>query len=121
MIDLLLMSGAVSSRTLNTLNQWAAGVQKTEDLHVENYWDYLAEILEQPDKLHSVEQVLHAPTWCTIHSVYLNIADGHALAKHHVKRCIFLDEICTRNPTHAVCLPRKPLERKLTGIDFAEA
>lgn len=37
MIDLLLMSGAVSSHRLNILNQWASGVQNLGNMHVEHY------------------------------------------------------------------------------------
>lgn len=79
MIDLLRISGAASSRTLNTINQWATGVQNSEDLHMEQYWNYLTENLERPDNLHDMKQILHTTTWETIRSVYSNIADGHTL------------------------------------------
>lgn len=100
--DLLLLSGAMFSRTLNTLNQWDAGVQNPTDLHVEHYWDYLAENLEQPENLHDMKQLLHTTTWGTIRSAYPSIADGRAFAKHYVKRCIFIAERYTRNLTLAL-------------------
>lgn len=47
-ICLLLMSGAISSKTLNTLNGWGVGVGDPDDLHVEYYWEYLATNMGAP-------------------------------------------------------------------------
>lgn len=60
------MFSAVFSRTLKTLNQWAAVVQNAEDLYAENHWDYLTENLERSDNLHNMKQFLHATSCGTI-------------------------------------------------------
>lgn len=101
-IDLLLISGAFSTRTLNSLNSWAPGVQNPEDLHVKHYWEYLATNLGRPDNLHSIKQLLHAVTWDSIRSAYPNITDGHIIANHFLQRCIFLSEKCICNPAYTL-------------------
>lgn len=68
-----------------------------------------------------MKQLLHANTWGSIRWAFPNIADGHALAKHYVERCIFLAKRCTRNPTHALWPIREQFERELVGADFVEA
>lgn len=57
---------------------------------MENYWDYLADKFERPENLSIMKQLLHATACGKIRSTYPNISDGHALAKHYVKRCMFL-------------------------------
>lgn len=86
------MSVACFSRTLHTLNSWASGVQNSDDLHVEHYWEYLATDMEPPGNLYNIKQILRAVTWGSIRTAYSEIADGHIFSKHYIQRCIFCAE-----------------------------